>query len=200
MLRYSAACGIMLQAVGGGNLIFQKASKLANRYIKHKTMHLLTPCKDGHNIIISWSNCYSSLSHFRFLSILLTYMIAKWRNVSLLILRRSCVRMCPNKLKALSTWHADRGWRTKNTAIDDKIGKSGAFTSHQATLAEVVSGSGDGSSWVVLSPRQWVQQQTSEDKVKKTRACQSTTPQERKKNGKNPPAWNPAVPASRTSC
>ena len=38
-----------------------------------------------------------------FLSILLTYMIAKWRNVSLLILRRSCVRMCPKKLKALST-------------------------------------------------------------------------------------------------
>ena len=40
-------------------------------------------------------------------------MIANCRNVSLLILRRSCVRMCPNKLKALSTWHADRGQRTK---------------------------------------------------------------------------------------
>ena len=53
MLRHSAACCGMLQAVGGGNLIFQKVSKLANRYIKHKTMHLLTPCKDGHNIIIS---------------------------------------------------------------------------------------------------------------------------------------------------
>ena len=46
---------------------------------------------------------YCSSSDFRFLSILLTYMIAKWRNVSLLILRRPCVRMCPNKLKALST-------------------------------------------------------------------------------------------------
>ena len=46
-------CCSMLQAVGGGNLIFQKVSKLANHYIKHKTMHLLTPCKDGHNIIVS---------------------------------------------------------------------------------------------------------------------------------------------------
>ena len=49
----AAACCGMLQAVGGGNLIFQKASKVANRHIKHKRMHLLTPCKDGHNIIIS---------------------------------------------------------------------------------------------------------------------------------------------------
>ena len=30
-------------------------------------------------------------------------MIAKCGNVSLLILRQSCVRLCPNKLKALST-------------------------------------------------------------------------------------------------
>ena len=54
MLRHSAACCGMLQAVGGGNLIFENAWKLANRYIKHKTMHLLTPCNDGHNIIISY--------------------------------------------------------------------------------------------------------------------------------------------------
>ena len=54
---------------------------------------------------LGWSCCYSSSSHFRFLSVLLTCMIAKWRNVSLLILRCSCVRMCPNKLNALSIWH-----------------------------------------------------------------------------------------------
>ena len=35
---------------------------------------------------------------FPFLSILLTYMIGKWCNVSLLILKRSCVRMSPNEL------------------------------------------------------------------------------------------------------
>ena len=33
-----------------------------------------------------WSCCHSSSPHFYFLSILLTYMIAKWCNVSLLIL------------------------------------------------------------------------------------------------------------------
>ena len=87
---------------------------------------------------------YCSSSHFRVLSILLTDMIAKWCKISLLILRRSCVSVCPNKLKALSTWHAERGRRTKSRATDDKIGESAAFTSHQATLAEVVSGSGDG--------------------------------------------------------
>ena len=53
MLRLYAACCGMLQAVGGGNLIFQKLSKLTNLYIKHKTMHLPTLCKDGHRIIIS---------------------------------------------------------------------------------------------------------------------------------------------------
>ena len=36
VLRHAAACCGMLQAVGGGNLTFQKASKVANRYIKHK--------------------------------------------------------------------------------------------------------------------------------------------------------------------
>ena len=46
------------------------------------------------------SCCYSSCSHFRPLSILLTHTIAQWRNVSVLIFRRSCVGMCPNKLKA----------------------------------------------------------------------------------------------------
>ena len=46
-------------------------------------------------------------------------MIAKWRNVSLLILRRPCVRMCPNKLKTKGSkeqisvcssmlWHASK--------------------------------------------------------------------------------------------
>ena len=54
MLRHATASRGMLQAVGGGNLIFQKFSNLANGYIKHKTMHLLTPYKDGHNIIISF--------------------------------------------------------------------------------------------------------------------------------------------------
>ena len=49
VLQHSAACFKPLV----GNLIFQKASKVANRYIKHKRMHLLTPCKDGHKIIIS---------------------------------------------------------------------------------------------------------------------------------------------------
>ena len=36
MLRHSVACCGMLQAVGGGYLIFQKASKVANRHITHK--------------------------------------------------------------------------------------------------------------------------------------------------------------------
>ena len=54
-----------------------------------------------------------------FLSILLTYMIAKWRNVSLLILRRSCVRMCPRPLD-MACRPTAAGQKTR--AIDDKIG------------------------------------------------------------------------------
>ena len=86
---------------------FSKSYKNGKTRTKHKGMHLLTPCKDEHNTTFhGWSCCYSSSSNFCFLSILLTC-IAKCRNVSLLILRRSCVRMCPNKLKALSTCLSD---------------------------------------------------------------------------------------------
>ena len=52
---------------------------------------------------LSRRQCGAAFCWERFLSILLTYMIAKCRSVSLLILRRSCVKMCPNKLKTLST-------------------------------------------------------------------------------------------------
>ena len=44
----------MLQAVGGGNPIFQKLQKQQKPRTKHKGVHISTPGKDEHNRIISW--------------------------------------------------------------------------------------------------------------------------------------------------
>ena len=48
---------------------------------------------------------------------LLTYIIAKWRKVLLPICKRSFVWMWPIKLNVRSTWQAERGRRTKKTAM-----------------------------------------------------------------------------------
>ena len=98
-LRHAAACSGMLQAVGGAWPSFPKAAKVAKTRPKQKGTHVLTHVL---NTAVSFHGafCYSSSTHFRLLSILLTHMIAKRRSVSMLVLRRSCVRMCPNKLRA----------------------------------------------------------------------------------------------------
>ena len=83
------------------------------RNTEHITLHIIIDRSATHKGTWAGTNSpqekFAVLQHaaFRFLSILLTYMIAKWRNVSLLILRQSCVRMCPNKLKVVSIWHAE---------------------------------------------------------------------------------------------
>ena len=125
MLRHAAAC--FKPEVGVTQ--FSKTAKVANPRTKHKGMHVPTHCKDEHNRIISWVFTLLLLLltlplFVRFIDIhdcqmaqcLITHIVI------LLYIIRSYVRMCPNKLKALSTWHADRGRRTKKTAIDDKIG------------------------------------------------------------------------------
>ena len=48
---------------------------------------------------------------------LLTYIIAKWRKVLLPICKQSFVWMWPIKLNVCSTWQAERGRRTKKTAM-----------------------------------------------------------------------------------
>ena len=101
MLRHAAAC---LKLLVKGTIIFQKRHRFQKP--DQNTVNNMPEPPANVNTAESthkWACFYSSSSYFRFLSTLLTYMIAKWRNVSLLILRRSCVRMCPNKLKALST-------------------------------------------------------------------------------------------------
>ena len=55
---------------------------------------------------------------------LLTYIIAKWRKVLLPICKRSFVWMWPIKLNVRSTWQAERGRRTKKTAMLLNVGKS----------------------------------------------------------------------------
>ena len=55
---------------------------------------------------------------------LLTYIIAKWRKVLLPICKRSFVWMGPIKLNVRSTWQAERGCRTKKTAMLLSVGKS----------------------------------------------------------------------------
>ena len=73
-----------------GQRPFPKGAKVAESRPKHGVMHALTRV----NTAESNQRCsYCSSSHFRFVPILPTYMIAKWRNISILILRRSCVAM-----------------------------------------------------------------------------------------------------------
>ena len=55
---------------------------------------------------------------------LLTYIIAKWRKVLLPMCKRSFVWMWPIKLNDRSTWQAERGRRTKKTAMLLNIRKS----------------------------------------------------------------------------
>ena len=87
----------------GGAQILRKLQKWQNPEANTKECISRHPAKmNTTESFHGWSCCSPSSSYFRFLSILLTYMIAKCRNISLLILRRSCVGMCPNKLKVLS--------------------------------------------------------------------------------------------------
>ena len=99
--KFALRCS-MLQAVGGGvghvsrvqNCMGTKSpcptppQSTANHLQRLKTMQT-----------VHSSAYWSSISaHFRFSSVLLTYRIAKWRNVSLFICRRPCVTMWPIRL------------------------------------------------------------------------------------------------------
>ena len=140
-----AACGGMLQAVGGRYPNFPKALKVAKPRTKHKEVHLPTPCKHERNRMTSWV--------VLLLLLLLTFPLfvhsidihdcQMAQRLTPHIKTIMCLvvsQQTEGPLDMACTWKA-----VDKKKIDDKKGKSAAYTSHKASLAEVVSRDGASS-------------------------------------------------------
>ena len=138
--RHAAACCGMLQAVGQGYLHFPKAAQVSKTNAKHSESH--APSKCQHCSIKSQLGVFLLL--LRRFSFLVNFIDIHHCQMAQRLIAHIRTVMCPNKLKANSTRRLERGLRTKKAAMEDRIGNSAAFTSHQATLAGGVSGRGDG--------------------------------------------------------